>query len=257
MPARSVFTVIVAAIAAVGGGQAATAAEPLPLAACLDSDHPPFSTVTSPDRGFDIDLARLLAEKLGRPLQLAWVDVPRRGGLSRALRENLDKGRCHLFLGVPAGGDPLASRWRQSRPYAVLSYVWASPPERPAPTDALARKAKSIGAVTATPADLYLHVQGLPRSPYPNNAALLDALARGDVATALVWSPALAEARPRPSTVGERPDDATLRTPLTVVTAATEAALGSAVDAALAELDADGTLARLARSHGLPTAATP
>ncbi|MDZ5460905.1 substrate-binding periplasmic protein [Azohydromonas lata] len=254
MHARFVSTVLLAVAA--GGGPAAAAAEPPPLAACLDSDHPPFSSAATPDRGLDVDLARALADKLGRPLQLAWVDVPRRGGLPKALRENFDQGRCNVFFSVPAGGDPPAPRWRPSRPYAVLSYVWAAPPGQPAPSDAAARKARSLGAVTATPADLYLHVQGLPRSPYPNNAALLQALARGDVPAALVWSAALADAQPRPASDGQGPSDAALRTPLTLVSPAADTALGNALDTALAELDADGTLARLAQRHGLPTAAT-
>ncbi|WP_051241534.1 substrate-binding periplasmic protein [Azohydromonas australica] len=229
------------------------AATPLPLVACLDSDHPPFSSATTPDLGLDVDLARALADKLGRPLQLAWVDVPRRGGLPKALRESFDKGRCNVFFSVPSGDELQPSRWRQSRPYAVLRYMWAAPPARPAPTNALVRQASSIGVVTATPADLYLHVQGLPRSPYPNNAALLEALARGDVAAALVWSAAVAGAQPRPSTNGRGPDDPTLRTAMTVVTPAAEAALGTAIEMAIAELDADGTLARLAHRHGFPT----
>jgi ABC-type amino acid transport substrate-binding protein len=255
MYARSVLAMC-GTMVAMSSGVAATAALP-PLVACLDSDHPPFSSATTPDRGLDVDLARALADKLGRPLQLAWVDVPRRGGLPKALRENLDRGRCNVFFSVPAGDEPPAPRWRQSRPYAVLRYVWASPPDRPAPTDSLVRRARSIGVVTATPADLYLHVQGLPRSPYPHNAALLEALARGDVAAALVWSAAVAGTQPRPSTHGRGPDDPALRTPLTLVTLAAETALGTAVETAIAELDADGTLARLAHRHGLPTEPTP
>lgn len=249
MHACSVLAMCGTAVAMSSG----VAATPLPLVACLDSDHPPFSSAATPDLGFDVDLARALADKIARPLQLAWVDVPRRGGLPKALRENLDKGRCNVFFSVPAGDERLASRWRQSRPYAVLRYVWASPPDRPAPTDALVRQTRSIGVVTATPADLYLHVQGLPRSPYPHNAALLEALARGDVAAALLWSAAVAGTQPRPSTNGRGPDNPALHTAMTLVTPAADTALGTAVETAVAELDADGTLARLAHRHGLPT----
>lgn len=222
------------------------------LRVCVDADHPPFSSSSTPTQGFDVDLAAALAQRLQRTPQLVWVDVPNRGGLPKAMREQLDGGHCDVFTAVPAGGDEaLPPRWRQSPPYAVLRYRWAAAAGQPAPSDPPARS-RPIGVVSATPADLYLHTHGLPRTPYPNNTALLAALASGEVPAVLVWSAALAQASPAPVVAPRGPDDPTLRTALTLVTRSRDAALGDALGTALAALQADGTLDTLARRHGLP-----
>jgi ABC-type amino acid transport substrate-binding protein len=235
---------------------AAARAEP-PLNVCVDADHAPFSSSATPTQGFDLDVGQALAARLGRTAQFVWVDVPTRGGLPKALREHLGTARCDLFTAVPVGGDePLDKRWRQSAPYAVLRYRWTAAAGQPVPADPPSR-ARAIGVVSATPADLYLHTHRLRRTPYPNNAALLAALSAGDVPVALVWSAALSGATP-PWVLSPRgPDDPTLRTALTLVGRSADSALGEAVSTALTALETDGTLARLRSRHGLPDDPAP
>jgi ABC-type amino acid transport substrate-binding protein len=251
---RSIARALAASLPLLAG--AVARAEP-PLNVCVDTDHAPFSSSATPTQGLDIDVGQALAAQLGRTAQFVWVDVPNRGGLSKALREHLGTARCDLFTAVPVGGDePLDKRWRQSPPYAVLRYRWAAAPDQPVPADPPVR-ARAIGVVSATPADLYLHTHGLRRTPYPNNAALLDALSAGEVPVALVWSAALSTATP-PWVLSPRgPDDPALRTALTLLTRSTDGALGDAVTAALTALAADGTLARLRARHGLPEDTMP
>lgn len=137
---------------------------------------------------------------------------------------------------------------KSSRPYLVIGYLLVTG----AKTGAAA--GSRVGAVTATPADLYLHRQKLDRVPYGNNRELIDALRSGAVRSALVWTPALArygkdagdgmlgvEAR--------QPMDASLRTGLVV--AIRSDGLAVEVDRGLAALAASGRLAAIADAHGL------
>lgn len=71
-----------------------------PLKVCLDEDRPPFSVHHhgKPDAGFDVALARAIADRLGRPLQIQWFESKLDSDSSPALEINalLSDGRCSL-----------------------------------------------------------------------------------------------------------------------------------------------------------------
>jgi ABC-type amino acid transport substrate-binding protein len=71
-----------------------------PLKVCLDGDLPPVSAHQKgkPDSGFDIALARAIADRLGRPLKLTWFESKLDEDSSPALEANalLSDGRCAL-----------------------------------------------------------------------------------------------------------------------------------------------------------------
>lgn len=217
------------------------------LAVCVDADNPPFS---SPEAGgIDVDIARALAERLQRELALRWVQVPARGGLGKALRASIQAGQCELFMGLPDEAEmtrELAERKLQaSRPYLAIGYLLVS---------AAGASGTRIGAVTATPADLYLHRQKLDRVPYGNNRALIDALRAGDLHRALLWTPAIARylqgvKAPPLRVEAAQPKDASLRTGLVI--AVRGDALLAEVDRALDALATAGRLAAIAEAHAL------
>ncbi|MGB8402146.1 substrate-binding periplasmic protein [Bradyrhizobium sp.] len=71
-----------------------------PLKVCLDEDLPPLSAhhQGKPDSGFDVALARAVAERLGRPLQIQWYESRLDEDSSPALEANalLSDNRCAL-----------------------------------------------------------------------------------------------------------------------------------------------------------------
>jgi len=81
----------------------------------------------------------------------------------------------------------------------------------------------------------------------------MEALARGDIAAALVWAGRLADAPP-PDGIAVRQvlTDRSLTTRFVIASRRADAALGSAVNEALAALKADGTLDAVARRAGFP-----
>ncbi|GAC1550069.1 MAG: transporter substrate-binding domain-containing protein [Beijerinckiaceae bacterium] len=87
----------------------ATAAEALRI--CLDENLPPLSTHHrgAPDRGFDVALAQAVAGRLGRPLEIQWFESKLDEDSSPALESNalLSDGRCSLVGSYPLTKDSL------------------------------------------------------------------------------------------------------------------------------------------------------
>jgi ABC-type amino acid transport substrate-binding protein len=83
-----------------------------PLKVCLDEDLPPLSAHHrgKPDSGFDVALAQLIAERLGRPLKIQWFESKLDEDSSPSLEANalLSDGRCSLVGGYALTEDSLA-----------------------------------------------------------------------------------------------------------------------------------------------------
>ena len=78
----------------------ATRADDDPLKVCLDENLPPLSTHQGgkPDSGFDVALAQAVADRLSRPLKIQWFESKLDESSSPALEANalLSDGRCAL-----------------------------------------------------------------------------------------------------------------------------------------------------------------
>ncbi|MBN9202879.1 substrate-binding periplasmic protein [Methylibium petroleiphilum] len=259
----SLQTLALAVLMAVAGiAGAADAPASAALKVCVDQDDPPFAAEATPERGIDVEVAQALAKQLNRPLRLVWVQVPNRGGIGKALRQTLVAGQCDAYLGIPQGPDmagELAERkLTQSGPYLLLGYVAVAAPGRPVPTTASLRRARKIGAVSATPADLYLHRMNLPRAPFPGSAALLAGLKSGEIDVALIWSPWLADDAAKGYVRGtESLGDADLVTGLTVATRRADEALTRDIAAAVDALRGEGRFDAIAQGHDLPKITPP
>ena len=169
------------------------------LRVCADPNNLPYSNQAR--EGFENRIAHLLARDRGARLEYTWW--PQRRGF---VRNTLQAGACDVVMGVPAGFE-LA---RTSRPYYRSTYVFASRRDRvphlgsfddPRLRD-LRIGVQMVGDDFATtpPAHalarrgLFRNVVGFPvygdySRPSPL-AAIVDAVDRGDVDTALIWGPA-------------------------------------------------------------------
>lgn len=82
-----------------------------PLRVCLDEDLPPLSVHHrgKPDSGFDVALAKAVADRLGRPLKIQWIESKLDEDSSPALEANalLSDGRCSLVGGYALTRDSL------------------------------------------------------------------------------------------------------------------------------------------------------
>lgn len=233
-----------------------TAAMP-ELVACLSDDNAPFSSANG--GGIDAEVARGIGEFLQRAVRISWITIPQRGGLGKALRLAMQPGNCDLFFGIPVQGtaneDVLEQHLETSEPYLSTGYVLVAAKGSNVRTLADARRAQRVGVVTATPADMFLHQQYVNRIPYGNNRALLDALSGGAVNAAVLWLPALANAEQQgfelwPNAIrDERLPFPELETRFVIAMRSGEAGLKANLDAALAHLRSDGSLASIMQRH--------
>lgn len=107
------------ALAALATSATGATATPQALRVCADPNNLPFSDGAG--RGFENELARMLAKDLGKPLEYTWW-AQRRG----ALRHTLKAGTCDVVMGVPSGFEIAAT----TAPYYVSSYVFVTQPQR-------------------------------------------------------------------------------------------------------------------------------
>jgi mxaJ protein len=168
------------------------------LRVCADPNNLPFSNRAQ--AGFENRIAELVARELHRSLTYAWW--PQRRGF---VRNTLDAGRCDLVMGMPATDD----RILPTAPYYTSTYVFlsrrsAGPPIASLDDPRLRRLRIGLHFIGDdyhnTPAAAALAGRGIVRNlvgysiygdyskPNPP-AALVYAVARGDVDVAIVWGP--------------------------------------------------------------------
>jgi quinoprotein dehydrogenase-associated probable ABC transporter substrate-binding protein len=168
------------------------------LRVCADPNNLPFSNRR--EQGFENRLAKLIARDLGRKLSYVWW--PQRRGF---IRNTLRAKRCDVVMGIPASFE-LA---RPTRAYYRSSYVFISRRDRRLTVrsfDDAALKQLRIGLhvigddYANTPPAQALAKRGITRNitgysiygDYSKEnppAALIDAVARGDIDVAIAWGP--------------------------------------------------------------------
>jgi mxaJ protein len=184
------------------------APEAAPLRVCADPNNLPFSNARQ--EGFENRIAELLAQHLGARLEYAW-HAQRRGFVRNTLRA----GECDVLIGVPTEDGAV----RTSRPYYRSSYVFVTPRSRQPHLRSLddpRLRTLRIGVqmigddFANTPPAHALSARGLIRNivgysvigdyaqPDPP-ARIVEAVARGEVDTAVVWGPLAGYFAPRQS----------------------------------------------------------
>jgi mxaJ protein len=198
------YSLVLSALAVSGAAAAPAAAIPGPgptmreLTVCADPNNLPFSNKA--EEGFENKIASLIARDMGAKLTYVWW-AQRRG----YARNTLDEAKCDMWPGVANGVDRIAT----SRPYYRSTYVFVTRENAPLQgltlDDARLRSLRigvqMIGndAMNTPPAHslsrrgIVDNVRGYMlygnyETPNPP-AAIIDAVAKGDVDTALVWGP--------------------------------------------------------------------
>jgi mxaJ protein len=223
----------IGALGAAGSSDRLTARPPDRLTVCADPNNLPFSNRAQ--AGFENRIAELVARELHRSLHYAWW-AQRRG----FVRNTLDAGRCDLVMGMPSTADrilPTAAYYTST--YVFLTRRAAGPPIASLDDPRLRRLRIGLHFIGDdyhnTPAATALARRGIVRNvvgysiygdyskPNPP-AALVDAVARGDVDVAIVWGPFAGYFGPRTRVP-------LVSTPVTPTTDGPEAAFAFAISA--------------------------
>jgi mxaJ protein len=200
------YSLLLSALAISSAAAAAAPAAAIPgpepttreLTVCADPNNLPFSNKA--EEGFENKIASLIARDMGAKLTYVWW-AQRRG----YARNTLDEAKCDMWPGVAAGVDRIAT----SRPYYRSTYVFVTRENASLQgltlDDARLRSLRigvqMIGndAMNTPPAHslsrrgIVDNVRGYMlygnyETPNPP-AAIIDAVAKGDVDAALVWGP--------------------------------------------------------------------
>jgi ABC-type amino acid transport substrate-binding protein len=145
---------------------------------CADPSNLPFSSQDAKAPGFEVEIARALAETLGAEFSVHWISTARE---TRALRE-LAEDRCDLFMGLP-----LTPRFTDARPglmfsapYYVMRQMIVSPTRGPVRSGEDLR-GRRVGVQAMTLSDHLVHERGYDRKVYLNPEEAFSALVKGEV----------------------------------------------------------------------------
>ena len=110
--ARRVAPSVVAAVAALSIATAASAGEVRRIRLCADPSNPPFSSQDPKSPGFEVEIARVIAETVGADFGVHWFPTAREILVFRQLHED----RCDLVMGLP-----VTSRFTDDKPRLAFS----------------------------------------------------------------------------------------------------------------------------------------
>jgi polar amino acid transport system substrate-binding protein len=231
------------------------------LVVSIDPANLPYSSANDDRPGFDVELARALAGRLGIKLRLDWLDVQHETAVGQLL-----ESRCDLVLGEAVAANAvaddlaLAGKVIYSRPYYGTGYMLVRRKNGPSVrslAELKGAKSERLGTEAGSVADYSLRQRGYLRRLYRNQLAALKALNDGDVDYAYLWANVGWTVHVSPDLNVELvQNDAPLdRWNIAVAMRPGDDELKRHVDEALGALLADGTVARALARYSMPVIA--
>ncbi|MFN0039453.1 MAG: substrate-binding periplasmic protein [Burkholderiales bacterium] len=169
------------------------------LVACSDPYNYPYAVQNGDPPGFDVEIVREIAKLGGMSLEMAWVNTASRGGTSRAFRNSILKKECDVFVGMSDNGDDdmLMGKLVFTKPYLGVGYVLVvqGRAEGLKSLEELKQAKVKVGVAMSTPADDFLHTNGIGRELYLDNRRIMQGMAKGEVDASMVWATAVAVGR--------------------------------------------------------------
>jgi polar amino acid transport system substrate-binding protein len=158
----------------------------------LDPANLPYSSAKNEQPGFDLELARVLAQRLHVKLDVEWLDVQHETAVGQLLEH-----RCDLVFGeaiaanIVADDEELTGKLLYSRPYYRTGYLLVQRKDGPHVQSLLelkGMKSQRLGTEAGSVADYTLRQRGYLRRLYRNQLATLKALDDGDIDHAYLWA---------------------------------------------------------------------
>ena len=173
---------------------ALTASALLPVAAraadtfrvCAHPDNLPFSRAEGPERGLYVELAELVASRLGLRSEYAWF-LSNYG--RRAVRNTLLADRCDAYFGLPDDGDFMGRSVIRSKPFIDVGYAVIG--TRPFAFSSLEDiKGRRVAVQFGTTPQLLLATRpGFRAVTFKLAEEAMEGLARGEADVAFLWGP--------------------------------------------------------------------
>jgi ABC-type amino acid transport substrate-binding protein/mono/diheme cytochrome c family protein len=153
---------------------------------CADPDNLPFSRAEGPDRGLYVELAELVAGRLGLRSEYAWF-LSHYG--RRAVRNTLLADRCDAYFGLPDDTEFMGRSVIRTRPVLDVGYAVIGP--RPLTLSSLDEiKGRRVAVQFGTTPQLLLATRpGFHAVTFKLAEEAMEALTRGEADVAFLWGP--------------------------------------------------------------------
>jgi ABC-type amino acid transport substrate-binding protein len=219
---------------------------------CADPNNLPFSSQDPQHPGFEMELGRAIARELGLKADFVWMPT-QRGAV--ALRQ-LVEGRCDLFMGLPLDKQFLDDnpRLTLSAPYYAMGHVLVLP-EGTVIREMKELRDKPVAVEFSSLGDIFAFEQGYSRQTHRSQADLFWAVAKGEAAAAIMWSPIagwMLKTNPESKLRLMGIQGRRLEFQIGVGVRKTDADLKDAVDGILLQLGQWNTVADILKRYGVP-----
>jgi polar amino acid transport system substrate-binding protein len=214
---------------------------------CANPDALPWASKTGAVAGFQVELAENLATRLGVSLTRQWV-------VSAFQYRRVD---CDVvFDAIASKGASVEGGLRLSRPYQRSGVVLAVRDESGVTSLAGLEAGHRVGVLVGSLVSMRLDTRGIKTTPFVLEGELMAALANGEVAAAAVTPTAIgwynmAHTDAHIRMIAAFADDPDLNWNLAVGMIGPDNNLRQQIDAALGEMLADGTIARIYARYGI------
>jgi polar amino acid transport system substrate-binding protein len=172
------------------------------ILACADAWFWPFSRTARNNEppGLEIELLQAIAKKHGWDVSIAWVNTGMRFGVGVTFSSSIDKGICDIFLGLTYTGDDHHMPKHKvafTKPFMSTGYVMVvqGPAADVKTLDEAKEKGVKVGVPAYSPMSEYAQAHDIPVETFFQNYQVIDALIRGQVNAAMIWSGAISQAK--------------------------------------------------------------
>lgn len=237
------------------------------IMACADGWFWPFSRTARKNEppGLEIELLQIIAKKHGWEVDISWVNMVTRfgpGAPGGAYDRSINKGVCDIVLGLTISGDDHHMEPNQlsfTSPFMSTGFVLVTQGSAKGLRtldDAKTQNIK-VGVPAYSPMSEYAEENGIPHSTFFQNYQVIDAMVRGEVDAAMIWSGSISQAKlERPEAEFEMargyvpvPE---MRWNSAWVVKNKEAELLQFIDESFAQMLKSGEIKRLCERYGIP-----
>jgi polar amino acid transport system substrate-binding protein len=217
------------------------------ISVCANPNALPYSSNKPDAPGFQLEIARALAQRLGVRLRVDWI-VPR----MRA--STVDCDLLMDTIAVPGVQPPSlkvsTAYYRGGVPLAF------GRDQQTAPTYRVLKQGTRVGVIMNSLASLVISKTAATMIPFGFESDMLEALARGEIAAAAASAASIGyfnreNPQAKLQLVHAEDDEPELRWPVAVGMRRADEELVQKVNAALAQLLADGTIAKIYARYGV------
>ncbi|QDL37010.1 c-type cytochrome [Rhodoferax sediminis] len=156
------------------------------LRVCADPDNLPFSKADGPEHGLYVELANMVARRMGDTAQYVWwLSFSEK----KALRNTLLNDKCDAYFALPADPEYKAPGVQRTQAFLDMSYAIVAPAEDK--INGLADlRGKRVAVLSGSAPHILLASQkGYTTSSFVLNEDAMNALDKGEVDAAILWGP--------------------------------------------------------------------